>query len=85
MDEITYEWIRTRRRTIAVQIKEGGRVVVRTPCFVSRAQVEKFLEERIGLSRIRRRSKRSMSKSLELQRRCEGRAWRKQRKFCQSA
>ena len=46
MDEITYEWIRTRRRTIAVQIKEGGRVVVRTPCFVSRAQVEKFLEER---------------------------------------
>ncbi len=46
MEMITYEWIRSRRRTIAVQIKEGGRVVVRTPYSASRAQVEQFLKER---------------------------------------
>lgn len=46
MKMITYEWIRSRRRTVAVQIKEGGHVVVRTPYCFSRAQVEQFLEER---------------------------------------
>ncbi len=46
MENITYEWVRSRRRTMAVQIKEDGQVVVRTPYSVSRAEVERFLEER---------------------------------------
>lgn len=46
MENIAYEWVRSRRRTMAVQIKEDGQVVVRTPYSVSRAEVERFLEER---------------------------------------
>ncbi len=46
MEKITYEWVKSSRRTIAIQIKEDGRVVVRTPYSVSRIQVERFLEER---------------------------------------
>ena len=47
MEKITYEWVRSRRKTMALQIKEDGRVIVRTPYFVSRAKVEQFLEERM--------------------------------------
>ena len=43
---ITYEWIRSRRRTVAVQVREDGSVVVRTPYFVSQAQAEQFIKER---------------------------------------
>lgn len=46
MEKITYEWIRSRRKTSAIQIKEGGRVIVRTPYSISRKQVERFVEER---------------------------------------
>ena len=46
MEQITYEWIRSRRKTIAIQIKEGGKVVVRTPYSISRKQVEDFLREK---------------------------------------
>ncbi len=45
-EQITYEWVRSRRKTIAIQIKEDGRVVVRTPYFASKAQVEEFLKEK---------------------------------------
>ena len=45
MERITYEWIRSRRRTIAVQIREDGSVALRTPYSVSRAQAERFIEE----------------------------------------
>ena len=47
MEKITYEWVRSRRKTMALQIKEDGRVIVRTPYSVSRAKVEQFLEERM--------------------------------------
>lgn len=46
MEQIAYEWVRSRRKTIAVQIKEDGRVVVRTPYTVSQKQAEEFLNER---------------------------------------
>lgn len=47
MEKITYEWIRSHRKTSAIQIKEDGRVIVRTPYSVPRKQVEQFIEERI--------------------------------------
>lgn len=48
MGQITYEWIRSARRTIAIQVQPDGRVVVRTPYSASRKQVEHFLEEKSG-------------------------------------
>lgn len=47
MEKITYEWIRSCRKTSAIQIKEDGRVIVRTPYSVPRRQVEQFIEERM--------------------------------------
>lgn len=41
-----YEWIRSGRKTIAIQVKPDGRIVVRSPYRVSRKQVERFLEEK---------------------------------------
>ena len=40
-----YEWIRSRRRTLALQMKPDGTPVVRTPLLTSRRQVEAFLRE----------------------------------------
>ena len=40
-----YEWIRSRRRTLALQMKPDGTLVVRTPLLTSRRQVEAFLRE----------------------------------------
>ena len=46
MERITYEWIRSRRRTAEIQVEGDGHVVVRTPYSVTHAQVEQFIEER---------------------------------------
>lgn len=46
MEKITYEWVKSNRKTIAIQIKEDGRVVVRTPYSMSRVKAEQFIEER---------------------------------------
>lgn len=46
MEKITYEWIRSHRKTSVIQIKEDGKVIVRTPYSVSRKQTERFVEER---------------------------------------
>ena len=46
MENITYEWVRSRRKTIAIQVREDGSVIVRTPYSVSRKQAEQFLKER---------------------------------------
>lgn len=43
-----YNWIRSGRRTIAIQVNEYGQVVVRTPYSVSQEQVEEFLREKAG-------------------------------------
>lgn len=46
MEQITYEWIRSGRRTIAIQVKADGRVIVRSPYSVSKKQVEQLLQEK---------------------------------------
>lgn len=43
---IDYELIYSKRKTLAIQIKEGGKVVVRAPMRTSRKQVEAFLTEK---------------------------------------
>ena len=44
--DITYQWIRSRRKTIAIQIDREGQVIVRTPYGITKRQVEGFLEEK---------------------------------------
>lgn len=44
--EIAYQWIRSRRKTIAIQIDREGKVIVRTPYRVTKKQVEGFLDEK---------------------------------------
>lgn len=46
MEQITYEWIRSRRRTVAIQVKADGSVIVRSPHSVSKKQVEQFVNEK---------------------------------------
>lgn len=41
-----YEWIRSGRKSIAIQVKEDGHIVVRSPYCVSREKVERFLMEK---------------------------------------
>lgn len=41
-----YELIRTDRRTIAVQIKGNGRVIVRAPLRMSRAEIDRFVRSK---------------------------------------
>lgn len=41
-----YRWIRSRRKTIAVQVQENGEVLVRSPLSVSQRTVEKFLKDK---------------------------------------
>ncbi len=43
---ITYQWIRSRRKTIAIQIDGEGQVIVRTPYGITKRQVEEFLDEK---------------------------------------
>lgn len=40
------QWVRSRRKTIAIQVKEDGSVVVRMPWRASRRQAEAFLQEK---------------------------------------
>lgn len=48
MEQIAYEWIRSRRRSVAIQVKPDGQVVVRSPYSVTKKQVEQFLHEKRG-------------------------------------
>ncbi len=43
---ITYQWVRSRRKTIAIQIDREGQVIVRTPYGITKRQVEEFLDEK---------------------------------------
>lgn len=42
----TYTWVRSRRKTVSIQIQEDGKIIVRTPYEVSKKQVEDFLTEK---------------------------------------
>ena len=44
--DIAYQWIRSRRKTIAIQIDREGQVIVRTPYGITKRQVEEFLDEK---------------------------------------
>lgn len=44
--DISYQWIRSRRKTIAIQIDRNGQVILRTPYGITKRQVEKFLDEK---------------------------------------
>ncbi|MGF0034688.1 M48 family metallopeptidase [Bariatricus sp. SGI.154] len=46
MEQITYEWIRSRRRTIAIQVKADGQVIVRSPYSISKNQIDQFVKEK---------------------------------------
>ena len=41
-----YEWIRSSRKTIAIQVKINGCVVVRSPYGTARSQIERFLAQK---------------------------------------
>lgn len=41
-----YKWIRSGRKTIAIQVKPDGQVIVRSPYSVSKKRVEHFLMEK---------------------------------------
>lgn len=42
------ELIRSKRKTIAIEIKPDGRVIVRAPFFMKEAQIRQFIKEKEG-------------------------------------
>ena len=44
--DISYQWIRSHRKTIAIQIDRNGQVILRTPYWITKRQAEKFLDEK---------------------------------------
>ena len=46
IDKDEVQWVRSGRKTIAIQVKEDGSVVVRIPWRVTRKQAEAFLQEK---------------------------------------
>ena len=44
--DISYQWIRSCRKTIAIQIDRNGQVILRTPYGITKRQAEKFLDEK---------------------------------------
>lgn len=41
-----YEVIRSRRKTLAIEVKADGRVLVRAPLFLPQRDIERFLEQK---------------------------------------
>lgn len=46
MKKVTYQWICSGRKTLAIQVKSDGKVIVRTPYGVSQKEVEAFVLEK---------------------------------------
>ena len=46
MSKIEYTWVRSNRKSIAIQIKEDGSVIVRSPRTATKKQVESSLREK---------------------------------------
>ena len=44
--DISYQWIRSHRKTIAIRIDRNGQVILRTPYGITKRQAEKFLDEK---------------------------------------
>ena len=49
-----YELIRSRRKTLSVEIRPDGQVLVRAPLRLSRREIERFLEEKSDWIRVHR-------------------------------
>ena len=43
---IDYQWIKSKRKTIAIQIKEHGQIIVKSPYGVSRTEIESFIHQK---------------------------------------
>ncbi len=64
---MTYQWIRSGRRSTAIQIDENGEIIVRTPYHVSRARVEKILEEKKEwILKNQKKAKEAQSRKIEI-------------------
>lgn len=68
--EFTYEVIRSRRKSIAVQVDADCNIVVRAPCFVSQKEIERFLadkkqwlEKAVTKQMIKKKSRREYSET----------------------
>ena len=44
--DISYQIIRSSRRTMSLEIKPDGRIIVRAPIRLSDARIRKFVEEK---------------------------------------
>ncbi len=44
--QMEYEWIRSARKTMSLEVKQDGKVIVRTPMRCGRARVERFVREK---------------------------------------
>lgn len=53
--DISYQWIRSRRKTIAIQIDRNGQVILRTPYGITKRQVENRKTDQIMISEEQRR------------------------------
>ena len=64
--DISYQWIRSHRKTIAIQIDRNGQVILRTPYWITKRQAEKFLDEKKEwiLKNIRRVENRKTDETL---------------------
>ena len=47
-DEISYRVIRSRRKTMSLEIKADGQILVRAPLRLSETKIRKFVEEKQG-------------------------------------
>ena len=56
MEKIVYELIRSRRRTLSVEVDAEGKVLVRSPWLMPKWRIDAFVEERAGwIERARQR------------------------------
>ena len=53
--DISYHWIRSRRKTIAIQIDRNGQVILRTPYGITKRQAENRKTDQIMISEEQRR------------------------------
>lgn len=53
--DISYQWIRSRRKTIAIQIDRNGQVILRTPYGITKRQAENRKTDQIMISEEQRR------------------------------
>ena len=58
MDGITYRLIRSRRKTLGIQIASAGEVIIRAPARMPEKEIRRFLEEKRDGYRVPGRSRR---------------------------